>query len=314
MRDDRHAPRSEFVEQLAAEISREIRRRNRAALEPPQWIPRSRAMAIAAVIVLVVVSMGAGGAVVAAAYLTHSSQQREQLVSTYQRRVDLARQKLEIATQQYDAAERQVSLGLVNPDTAAEARFAVREAQAQLRSMQLQLEEVRSTGVDARSEATAPIVSGRDFVLERWQIELDIPRAALELEQSRLAAADRRAAIGVAPTQERDAIKTRVVELQLALHTLEQKITIRRQFVNREIDATRVDLLIAQNDAQQKLDTLRPKIDFANTEVARIDHLVQMGLAAQLDAAQARLKLQQLQMELAQAEVDLAAVRKLLGR
>jgi hypothetical protein len=73
----------------------------------------------------------------------------------------------------------------------------VNEAEAELRSIGLDLEEIRATGREPMHSLTAPLVSGRDFVAERWRVEMTAPIAALALEKTRAAAARGRVEIGI---------------------------------------------------------------------------------------------------------------------
>ena len=83
---DKHAPRSEFIEQLQSQIVTEVRRRNRLP-ESPRWSMPSPWKLAAVAAVLVIASMAAGGAVVAAAYEAQSNERRDVLLSGYMQRV-----------------------------------------------------------------------------------------------------------------------------------------------------------------------------------------------------------------------------------
>src|SRR5687767_2513729 len=110
---DRHEPNEEFVEKLEWQIGREVRQRNRAA-QSPRWTTWSPAKAFAAVAGLMVISMVIGGAVVAAAYQAQSNERRDQLVTNFEQRADLARKRLAMATEQMQTAEQRHSMGLAN--------------------------------------------------------------------------------------------------------------------------------------------------------------------------------------------------------
>src|SRR5262245_40540996 len=102
---DKHEPRNEFVERLEGQIGREVRRRNRSA-EAPQWLEWSRMKTVLAAIILMLVSMAIGAAAAATAYQAQDNERRDLLISSFERRSELARQRLTSATEQLQALER----------------------------------------------------------------------------------------------------------------------------------------------------------------------------------------------------------------
>jgi hypothetical protein len=160
---DTHEPHDEFVERLAWKIGSEVRRRNR--LQPsPGWTAPSRLKLGLAAAALVVVSMGIGGAVVAAAYQAQGREQLGVLVANYEQRLALAERRMAMAKDLRAEAEKRFLVGMAPQDSVLEAGAKLAEAEAQAKSLRLQLEEVRVTGREPVMTVSAPLVSGRDFV------------------------------------------------------------------------------------------------------------------------------------------------------
>ena len=315
----KHQPNSEFVEKLEGEINREVRRRNRSAQAPqvgwmPRWMPQSRGTAALALMGLMLVSMGLGGAAVAAAYQAQGNQRRDVLLSGFERRADLARAALKIATDKQRDTERQVSLGLANQEHLLEGRAKVTEADALLKSIESQIEEVRITGREPLSEISSPLVSGRDFVSERLRIQMSVPQAAIEIAQLRLRDTEKRVSLGLENVSNVDVARSQTVEIDTAVEGFQKKIEIRQMFLARKIDAATAELRVQEVEAGQRKKILAPKVELARKELENTSLLVRKALAPPVNQAEAALRLQQLETDLALANLDLLRVHAQLDQ
>jgi hypothetical protein len=309
---DKHEPDDAFVERLEWQIAGEVRRRNRPA-PVPGWALRSRARLAIAAAALVIVSMGIGGGVVAAAYQAQNNERRDILVANFKQRVALARQRLDLATQKARAEEHRMSVGLATPQALFDSRVKVAEAETDLKLITLQLQEVGLTGREPLAEISAPLVSGRDFVGERLRIELSLPESMLALENARLRDTQARVEIGVAIPIDVQVAQARIEEVNALIESLRKKIDLRQKFLKGEFDAVQADLRVLESEAELRLRSLRPKIESARQDVARIAAKVDIGLAQAVQLAEARLRMRELEVEVAKAEVDLLLIRRRLS-
>lgn len=309
---NQHEPRDQFVERLADQIRVEIQRRNRV-LEAPRWsrwLVQSPIKAAAAIVALVIVSMGIGGVVVAAAFQARTNEQRNILIASYEQRAALAQTRLMIARAQLAEVEQRVSVGIEAQEAVREGRFKVLQAEAEARSVELQIEEVRVTGREPLNSVSSPLVSGRDFVTERWKSDLSVSQAARALEIERLSAAERRVAVGVGNPIDVETSKTRAVELEATTRGMAVKLDIRQQFLKRQIDAPMADLRVLEAEAEQRRQTLQPRMELAQRASREVARRVQIGTAQQVELLEAQLRLAQLAADLAKADVDLAMIRR----
>jgi outer membrane protein TolC len=305
-------PRQEFIDRLAASISTEVRRRNRLATPPPwtTWLLGSPIKAAIAGAVLVLASMTIGGIVVAAAYQAQTNEQRSALKAQYAARVALAQQRVAILAEQLQNVQRQASVGTEGPEALLDARFKVTEAEAQLRSLVLEQAEVEAAGREPLNAVSSPLVSGRDFVTERWKTELLVPVAALDLEKARLQSLDRRFAVGAANKLDVETSRARIVELEASLAAIQKRLSIRERFVSKSIDAALADLYVLEAEATQRLQTVRPRLDLAQKVFVDLKTKVDTGTATMLDLSQAQLRLKELELEITKAEVDLGVIHR----
>ena len=305
---DQHTPRNGFIDRLEWQISSELRRRHRTG--PATWLPSSPLKAAAAVVFLVLVSMGIGGAAVAAAVQAQDSARRDALVSGYERRVDLARQRLALNTSHLQMWERDVAIGVKRPEDVQVARLQVAEAEAMLTMLELDLQEVRQTGREPIADISAPLVSGRDFVTERLQASLRAPEQELTFARERGRAIRRRMEVGLATVTDLAESEARVLELEAAVASIRRKLDIRRAFVAGQIPAAQADLRVIESEAEQRVKALEPRIALARKHIAQAQRRFEVGVATHVDLAEARLKLSELEADLAKAQLDLALIRK----
>jgi len=308
---DKHEPSQEFIARLEWEIGSQVRRRNRLA-RAPRWMPQSERTAVLALTGIVLVSMAFGAAGVAAAYQVQTNQQRGDLISGLEQRAEVARQRLKLSTNTQTNTERRLSLGHGNQEDVLEAQAKAAGEEAQVKSLESQIEEVRMTGREPSSEISAPAVKGRDFVSERLQIEMAVPQAVLEFERRRLRDLERSLSIGTGSLLEVEAARSRVSEVDAGVEAFRKKLEIRQQFLARKIDAATAELRVLETEAEQRARALAPKIELARKESQNADARVRIGAASTMDQAEAAMRLEELEMERAKINLDLARVRQQL--
>lgn len=310
---DQHEPSREFIDRLEWEIGGEVRRRNRQA-RGPSWVPRSGRTAALALIGIVLVSMAFGAAGVAAAYQAQTSQRRDDLISGLEQRTELARKRLKLSIETQTSTERGLSVGHGSQEDVLEARAKVAEAEAQVKSLESQIEEVRITGREPSSEISGPIVKGRDFVSERLRIQMAVPQAVLEFERLRLRDLERALSIGTGSPLEVEEARPRVSEADAGVEAFRKKLEIRQQFLARKVDAATAELRVLEAEAEQHERALAPKIELARKESDSTDARLRIGAASGMDQAEAAMRLEELEMERAKVNLDLARVRQQLDQ
>ena len=309
----RHEPREAFVSQLEDRLRADLDRQ-RLAPPAPGWMPRSRLGLALATAAVVVVSMAVGGGVVAAAYESQQNELRDMLVGTYEQQVAIARQRLALVRQQLQDAEVRATAGLAGPAAVGDARVKVSEAEAALRVIELDLAEIRATGREPMNTASAPLVSGRDFVLERWQVEMSVPAAALELSKRNVQTAKTRLDVGLANAVDVEAASARQIELESTIQLAQRKIGIRQTFLKGLISAAGADLRVLEAETEQRRTALARRIDFARRQMDDLRIRAEIGIAGPLEIAEAEVRLQELQLALAKADYELALIRRQPGK
>ena len=309
---DKHEPHDAFIDRLESQIAGEIQRRQHRT-ETPRWAMRSRWKLAVAAIGLALVSMGVGGAVVAAAYQAQSNVQRDLLAASYTLRIGVAQARLALVEQQLLSVQRKQASGMASNDEWIEARIKLAEAESDLKVVQLQFEEVRATGREPLNDISAPLVSGRDFVSDRLRAGMESTRVAVEMAEKQLHDTQTKVEIGIEDRLMAAVMRAKLAEIQTAIETVQRKLEIRQRFVKGEMDATQTDLRVLEAEAEQRLKALKPKIELAEQQLDQTAQRFKVGNAPSVELAEARLKLQQLEADLAKAQLDLAVVRKRLS-
>jgi len=307
----KHEPRDEFVDQLEWQIGREVRHRNRLRGAGgwslgPRW---KTAIAVAA---LVIVSMSAGAGAVMAAYQAQSNERRDLLIASYQKRAELAQQRQAIAEEQLRDVDRKVAVGMAATIDKADAYKKMNEARTEVATIQLDLEEIRITGREPVNELSSPLVGGRDFVSERLQIVLERLELLGEMEDRQRSELQKRVAVGTADPMDLTAARSHLLESKAGRENLRKKLELRKRFLKGEIDAVETVLRAQESEGEQRRQLAVAQIDLAQKEMENATVRVNVGTAPAIDLAKAKLRLQELQTDLAKAELDLALVRRQL--
>jgi len=308
-----HEPRDVFVAQLEDRLRADLSRRDLAA-PAPRWLPRSTRGVVLATAAVVIVSMAVGGGAVSAAYQAQQSAQRDTLVTTLEQRLALSRTRLDLVRQRHDEMERRVSIGVEDPATVADARLNVTEAEVNVKLIEVDIAEVRATGREPLLSVSAPLVNGRDFVSERWQIEAQLPDVGREVAKMAVDIWKRRFDVGLAKNIDVEKAGARLIEMESAQQLLQQKLAIRQAFLKRTLTAAVADLRVMEVEAEQRRTILSRRIEFSRRQLQDLEVRTQIGIVLPVEVAEAKLRLQELELARSKADYDLALIRKQLGK
>ena len=308
-----HEPREEFVTQLELQLRTDLRRRQLAS-RGRSWMPQSIAATALAAAAVAIVSMALGGGIVAASYEARLNQQRDLLLTTFEQRAVLAKQQLALAIQQLKALQERVAIGIEPQESVQGLQFKVNEAEAELKTIELDIAEIKTTGREPMQTMSAPQVGSRDFVTERWRVEMAVPASAIALERARLQALQKRVDVGLVAPIEVDAARIRLIELESAVEVFQRRVAIRQSFLKGELPAAVADLRGLEAETDMRRTTLARRIELARRQVKDLQTKIDTGAINPLALAESRLHLQQLELDMTKAEYELALIRKQLAK
>jgi Outer membrane efflux protein len=277
-------------------------------------MPQTRVALALGLAAIVIVSMALGGGAVAAAYESRLSEQRDALVSTLQQRATIAQQRVDLARKHLESVRQRVSVGIEPERSVLDVELRLTEAESELNLVRIDLDEVQAGGQEPKQAMSAPLIAGKDFVVERWRALMAMPMAALELEKRRLIDARRRIEIGVGDRRDADEATVRIVELEAAVKSIERKIAIRQAFLMGGMPAAVADLRGLEAETDQRRSALARRLELARKHVTDLRSRHDVGTANPFSIAEAELRLQEMQLELTKADYDLLLIRKQLGK
>lgn len=297
-----YEPDSQFLERLGWQLSSEYRRTNR--LKSPSGkiaIPRRMVMITCMVGILMT-----GVAMIKAAEYIKDSWRKKIEIARAETDVKLKMAHLESTREMESRAEMRFSNGLIREDEYRVMKIAAEKAELDLKRSQLNLDEVKVSGVIPRNELYAPVLRGRDFVSERLKIEKKEVELDLEPLRSRLKRFKQLVEKGLARGDELDHIQAEIAARKVMIDKIQKRLDLRKRFVAGEITAQEVEIKGRITVAERNLHLAKSRVDSLNKQLKRLKILEAQGsispmeikpLEYALNAAQAELKLATLEME-----------------
>jgi len=295
-------PDNQFVDRLEWQLSSEYRRAN-LLKSPSQKIAIPRRMVAIAVTIGILMT---GVAVTKAADYIKDSWQKKIEIARVETEVELKKVQLESIRGMASDIKMRVSNGLIREDEYMAVKLAVENAELGFKRSLLNLEEVKMSGDIPRNELYAPMVGGRNFVSERLKTE--IKEVELDLEQLgiHLGRASQLVEENLVQRDEMDMIQTEIANRNLMIEKIKQRLDLRTRFLAGEITAQEVEIKDRMTGAKKNLQLAQSEVESLIKQreqlqtleaQGKISHTEVMQLQYALDAAQAKLKLATLEME-----------------
>lgn len=298
----KYEPDSRFVERLEWQLSSEYRRTDRLRAAPGKIAVPRTTVAIALLAGLLMT----GVAVTKAADYIKDSWRKKIEMARVETDVELKRVHLESIREMASDIEMRVSNGLIREDEYQSMKLAVENAELDLHASQLNLDEVQMSGEAPRNELYAPMVSGRDFVSERLEIEIKKMNLVLEHMGIHAKRAGQLVEQDLVHRDEMGLIRSQISTQKMMIDKIRNRLDLRARFLAGEITALEVEIEDRMTGADRNLHMARSRVDSLQEELKRIEILESQGkvthmeviqLQYALDAAQAELKLADLEME-----------------
>jgi hypothetical protein len=301
---DKHEPDPQFVENLEWQLGGEARRRGRGADGRPFWARVARAS------LLVVVSVALGAAAMGASYQIEESWRRDLLVAGLEVRLEMARLRIDVTAEEMARVQQRVAEGVRSEEDLAAARMFLLETEAAARLIELELEEIRVSGREPLGEISSPLVGGRDFVSEHIGVEMRLERERLNMVADGLERERRRYDAGVIDEQQLQSMRFGLLEYEERLESLEDRLSIRRDFLAGSVSAVQAELLVLVRDAERKEERARRELELARGEMLRARSRVEAGRASPFAARQVELMFAELEGEARLARIELDVLER----
>jgi len=297
-----HEPTPEFRAHLEWQIETALRRETRLAS------PVSGRVHQLGLVLIILAALATGGVVGIAAGRVQDAQQRDRLVEAARSEESLARVRLDLARTEYQEAQRRLDTGTAGRESLLAAERQMRDMEASLARIRLDIEEIRATSAAPRNELQAPLVGQRDFVRERLRLELESSQHALTAAEQAVQQAHSRIEVGVAPQAALLQPESDLAQARARMQVARGTIDLRDRFVRGEVkaealaaSARRVALTSQQERAQAELELARRRVE-------ELRRQFEIGQASELDLKRSEVELLEKQLELKRIQQEIEAL------
>jgi hypothetical protein len=304
---DKHEPDPRFVDSLEWQLGRELRRRKADAVRRPAF----RRLKIAG---LVLGSVALGAAAMAASQQIQDSWRRELLESRLEVQLRLAQQRLDMQRVAIGSTRERVEQGFQTDRELAQFELQITEAEADVTTLELKLEEIRRSGREPLDELSSPLVGGRDFVSERIGVRIDVAARHLDVVRRASERTRRQVEIGIVNQRELLARQLLTTEAELQVATLAEQLEVRRAFLDSEISAVEAELESLDTEAANRVVLLDRQRQYFQVELERMESLIEAGVIRPAEAAAMRAQLAEIETALDLADQEQRIVRDELER
>jgi Outer membrane efflux protein len=102
--------------------------------------------------------------------------------------------------------------------------------------------------------------------------------------------------------------------LEASVEAFERKLTIRQTFLKGGVPAQVAELQGLEAENERRRAILARRIESARRRVQDLQTRIEVGTANPIELGEAKLRLQELQLEMTKADYDLLLIRKQLGK
>lgn len=300
-----HRPRPEFVGHLEWQVRTALQRADR--FSEPVRFNRGGTMKMIT-FVLVSALLGAGGVVVKDE--VQEARVQELLVAKVEAELEMAQLELEIMMSQLQEVQRQYQAGTVGQEALLMARTALREAEARVSSLGLDLDEIQETGKEPQNEISAPLVEDRDFVIERLELREDMAEAGLQVAQVRLARLqDLRGSGAVSEVEFAQGVLA-LREAESRIDELRGRMEARSDYIQGEVSAEGAQKRFEIFETENQIELMRAALDEATLRYQNMEERVGLGLIRETELEKMRLQVMRVETQLEFLQMKLTTLRE----
>ncbi|HSQ32959.1 MAG TPA: hypothetical protein VLN49_24055 [Gemmatimonadaceae bacterium] len=291
--DTMHRPTTEFREQLERAVVRTFRIEQE--IDDRRRVSRTRWMRWAAV---VVVSVALGASAGVASGQIRDAARRDSLLEVARADATLAAVRLNVARARNADVKRKYDVGAADATSLADADAEVRAMETQAMRARYNIDEITATAQPPRDDLNAPLVGGRDFVKDRIMLDLAAAQQRLTAAEAAYSETDRRARVGAASDIAPLEAGVEVARARSAMAVLAQRLSLRKEFVERGTPAEQLVARMANAQLQQDFVVAQQELTLARERAARVERQRAAGVVSDFDVIKAKLDVQQRELEL----------------
>jgi outer membrane protein TolC len=284
-----HVPSTEFRAMLEREVVRAFQRESRFA-NPPGAFVRGRLRV--PLILLAGLMLGWGSALVKTQ--VQSVQERDRLIESATADRRLLEMRLKLAEDALDQARTRFQVGVTSREALIAAEGDVRQLRDAIARLDLDVAETTASSAPVRNELWAPLVGGRDFVLERLKMDLASRQQRLSVSERSFEEAQRAFRVG---TGGAGAVASAQADLQIAQRNLAlaaRSLELRTRFFEERLTPETLARELQRSELEAEAERTRALLRLAETRAALAKERMLTGTASELDFRRAELEVLEL--------------------
>lgn len=294
--NDKHSPTDVFRQHLENEIRGSVRRRRSFGQERPV-----RAKGYLIIVATLCVSLAGTSGVILAQELEGAAEKKLQLLRA-EAAVQIADERVAEARRTEGEVKKLYAAGLCGEAEVTRATLTRKAAETRAAQRRLDVAEIRETGRQPRNDLTAPLVAGRDFVVERLRLDLTLAEFVAKSRATALANLARLHAAKLVSQTEFDSARRTKELSETAAQRVEQRLQLRTRFQEGKLHANRVALWALRDDARLDKKAAEIKLAAARKELSRLTALHKAASATRNDLRAAQASVRQLEAAIRMAE------------
>lgn len=285
MTDDlTHTPTAAFRDYLEDEVATAFRR------------GRGRRRLRLAALMLASLAMGAAAGLAAAQI--GDVPRRDSLLAAASADSALVALRLDLARAAAADASAKARVGLLAPASLVAPEADLRTVEAQAMRARLNLEEIRASSQPPRDELSAPLVHGRDFVLERIQVDLVAAQHQLAAAERSSEETERRVRAGAEGELPGLEAELEVVRARAVFGVLAERRTLRREFLAKATTEAQLARRLRQAELRFDAQVAKQGTQLSAERLALARKRQAVGLVDQIEVLKAELELREREREL----------------
>ena len=299
-----HVPSPEFRQRLEQDLVTTFRLEGQfGATHSSRW-RQLRAVS------LLLAGLAVGWGTAFARGQAQDAQERTRLLSVAKTEQELLAARLQLAQSALVVARANFQLGTSSREAVMAAESDVLDLRERVERGALDMAEMTASAQPARNELWAPLVAGRDFVLERLRLEATGTQRKLAAAEQNLQTLERARRLGTGGDGEVAAARLVIADAKRGMALGANRMDLRRRFVEEGLAPEVVARELKRFELNAEVEYTTLALELAGERADRAQQQQRIGVITDLDLKRAQLETLVLKVSLERLRAQLREVDK----
>lgn len=300
-----HSPTPEFRAALEHRILMALG--TDVTMSPARHTHRRDRLRIAAVLAL---GMLLGIGTQFASAQVRDARQRSELESALNVDLQVAAMRMQVARANHERVRSAYEAGALSQQSLLEAAAELHAAELDVVRLQLDVDEVKATSTAPRDELWAPLVNGRDFVVERLRLAAAAAQAALKSAEEVANDAQRRFDVGAVSETAVAEARLKAAEARRNFQVIAQQLSLRDDVLRQQLATDDVARRVQRFEVTADLMLARKRLELASARLELLRQRARAGAVDELDVKRAEVDVLERQVDLQRLSTRYQALQK----